>query len=98
LGGLLSAFVGTIDEHVVALLAAATRGDASTIVTHAHAIQGAAANVSAGVLADAAAALEHTAGEGLITPEEVEAVRLAWRDTKRHPMLEPIVAKGRRTG
>jgi PAS domain S-box-containing protein len=98
LGELLSAFVGTIDEHVVALLAAATRGDASTIVTHAHVIQGAAANVSAGVLADAAAALEHTAGEGLITPEEVEAVRLAWRDTKRHPALEPIVAKGRRTG
>jgi PAS domain S-box-containing protein len=98
LGELLSEFVDTIDEHVVALLAAATRGDASTIVTHAHAIQGAAANVSAGVLADAAAALEHTAGEGLINPAEVEAVRLAWRDTKRHPAFKPIVAKGRRTG
>jgi PAS domain S-box-containing protein len=98
LGELLSAFVGTIDEHVVALLAAATRGDASAIVMHAHVIQGTAANVSAGVLAEAAAALERTAKEGLITPEEVEAVRLAWRDTKHHPALEPIVAKEPRTG
>jgi PAS domain S-box-containing protein len=98
LGELLSVFVGTIDEHVVALLAAATRGEASAIVKHAHAIRGAAANVSAGILADAAAALERTAGEGIISTQEVETVRLAWRDTKRHPALEPIVAKGLRAG
>jgi PAS domain S-box-containing protein len=98
LGELLSAFVGTIDEHVVALLAAATRGDAGAIAAHAHAIQGAAANVTAGVLADAAAALERKAGEGLVAREEVEAVRLAWRETKRHSALVPIVAGGRRTG
>jgi len=98
LGELLSEFVDTIDEHVVALLAAATRGDTSTVVTYAHAIRGAAANVSAGVLADAAAALERTAGDGLVNAEEVEVLRLAWRDTKRHPVLEPIMAKGRRAG
>ena len=98
LAELLSEFVDTIDEQVVALLAAATRGDASTIATHAHAIRGAAANVSAGVLADAAAALERTAGVGLINAEEVAALHLAWRDTKRHPVLEPIMAKGRLAG
>ena len=95
---LLSAFVGTIDEHVVALLAAATRGDAAAVVMHAHIIQGTAANVSAGVLTAAAAALERTAADGLVIPEEVEAVHSAWRVTKRHPAIEPIVAKRRQTG
>jgi two-component system, sensor histidine kinase and response regulator len=95
---LLGIFVSTIDEQVVSLLAAVTRGEAAAVATHAHAIKGAAANVAADALARAAAALESRALEGVLGADDVEAVRLAWRDTQRHPAIEPFVTKGRRVG
>ena len=95
---LLNVFVGTISEHVVALLAGATRGDVNTVATYAHAIKGAAANVSAGALAYAAAELEQAARQGILDPNAVEAVHAAWRDTQRHPAIESIVGNKRRAG
>jgi signal transduction histidine kinase/CheY-like chemotaxis protein len=95
---LLNVFIGTISEHVVALLAGATRGDVNTVATYAHAIKGAAANVSAGALACAAAELEQAARQGIVDPSAVEAVHAAWRDTQRHPAIESIVGNKRRAG
>jgi PAS domain S-box-containing protein len=91
---LLGVFVVTIDEHVVALLAAATSADAATVVAHAHAIRGAAASVGAGNLMRAAAALEGTAAAGVIDAREVESLHSAWRDLQRHPTVDPFVNKG----
>jgi two-component system sensor histidine kinase/response regulator len=90
---LLGVFVRTIDDEVVALLTAATRGKAAAVRAHAHTIKGAASNVSAGALAHAAAVLESSAGAGAISGQDIEAVRLAWRDTQRHPAIEPALAK-----
>jgi len=90
---LLGAFVGTINEQVVSVLAAATRGEAAAVATHAHAIKGAAASVEANALARAAAALEAKAREGLVDANDVEVLHLAWRETRRHPAVEPFVTK-----
>jgi PAS domain S-box-containing protein len=90
---LLGVFVSTMDDEVVALLAAATCGDAAAVRAHAHTIKGAATNVTAGALARTAAALERSACEGVVCSEDVEAMRLAWRETQHHPALEPIVAR-----
>jgi len=98
LAELLNVFVGAISEHVVALLAAAVRGDAPTVAQHAHSIKGAAANVSADALARAAAELEQAARKGVIDARKVEAVHAVWRDTQQHPAIEPIVAGIRRAG
>jgi hypothetical protein len=95
---LLGVFVSTIDDEVVALLAAVTRDDAAAVRTHAHTIKGAAGNVTATTLARAAAALETSACTGVISADDVEAVRAAWRDTRRHPAVEPAAARGRRAG
>jgi two-component system sensor histidine kinase/response regulator len=90
---LLTVFVRTIDDEVVALLAAATRGETPAVTAHAHTIKGAAANVAANALANAAAALEISSFRGVISSADVEALRLAWRTTRRHPTVEPIAAK-----
>jgi CheY-like chemotaxis protein len=90
---LLGVFVSTIDDEVVALLTAVTRDDAAAVRTHAHTIKGAAGNVTAAALASAAAALETSACTGVVSADDVEAVRAAWRDTRRHPAVEPAVAR-----
>jgi CheY-like chemotaxis protein/HPt (histidine-containing phosphotransfer) domain-containing protein len=96
LAELLGVFVVTIDEQVVALLAAATRGEIAAIVGHAHSIKGAAANVGAGALMRAATALECAALEGAVATHEIESVHTAWRDLRRHPKVEPFVKNGSR--
>lgn len=97
-GELLHVFVNAISEQTVALLAAATRGDTKAVALHAHTIKGSAANVSATALAHAASALEQAARQGTLDVTKVEAVHAAWRDTQRHPSIEPIVANRRRAG
>ena len=93
---LLGVFVQTIDEHVVALLAAASRGEAPALAEYAHAIKGAAMNVDAPNLVHAAAALEGSALEGVVNPQHVESLHSAWRDLQHHPRLLPHVNKGHR--
>jgi PAS domain S-box-containing protein len=93
---LLGVFVVAVDEQVVALLAAATRGEVATVAGHAHSIKGAAANVGASALMRAAEALECAALKGAITTHEIEAVHAAWRDLRRHPKVEPLVKDGSR--
>jgi two-component system, sensor histidine kinase and response regulator len=93
---LIGVFVRTMSDEVVALLTAATRGEAAAVKAHAHTIKGAASNVAANTLANAAAALEISASEGVISGEDVEAVRLAWRTTRRHPVVELAGAKSGR--
>jgi two-component system sensor histidine kinase/response regulator len=95
---LLGVFVGTINEQVVALLAAVTMDDTAAVAKHAHAIKGAAANVSAAALAEAAGAVEKTARQGMVGRDDVEALRSAWRMTQRHPAVEPFVAESYRAG
>jgi two-component system sensor histidine kinase/response regulator len=94
---LLGVFVSTIDEQVVALLTAVTRGEPAAVAIHAHAIKGAAANVAAETLARAAAAVEKMARAGVVAADDVEALRSAWRQMQRHPAVEPFVTKGHRT-
>ena len=84
---LIGVFVTTMEERVVALLAAVNRDEAEVIATEAHAIKGAAANVDAHSLAAAAAALESSARKGLIVALQVETLRSAWYETQRHPAL-----------
>ena len=84
---LIGVFVTTMEERVVALVAAVNRDEAEVIATEAHAIKGAAANVDAHSLAAAAAALESSARKGLIVAHEVETLRSAWYATQRHPAL-----------
>ncbi len=91
---LLGVFVVTVDEHVVALLAAAAHGDAGTIAGHAHGIKGAAANLGAANLMRAAAALEETASNGCVEAREVESLHSAWRELQRHPTLQRLANKG----
>jgi len=90
---LLVVFAVTIDAQVVALLAAAARGDSTTIAGHAHAIKGAAANIGAGALLSAAAALERAALQGDIAAHALEALHSAWRKLQHHPAIEPFVKK-----
>jgi CheY-like chemotaxis protein/nitrogen-specific signal transduction histidine kinase/HPt (histidine-containing phosphotransfer) domain-containing protein len=87
LAELLGAFVRTMDDDVVALLTAATRGSSAAVRALAHTIKGSASGVAAGALASAAATLERSAGEGVIDREDVESVRLAWRDARCHPVI-----------
>jgi CheY-like chemotaxis protein/HPt (histidine-containing phosphotransfer) domain-containing protein len=93
---LLGVLVVTIDEQVVALLGASTRGQIPAMATHAHSIKGAAANVGASALMRAAAALESAALEGAVEAHEIESVHTAWRDLQRHPKVEPFVKKSSR--
>jgi PAS domain S-box-containing protein len=93
---LLGVFVATVDEHVVALLAAVARGDNDSIAGHSHAIKGAAANMGAAQLMRAADALEGAACGGCVEPREVESLHSAWRELQRHPTLERLVSKGSR--
>jgi HPt (histidine-containing phosphotransfer) domain-containing protein len=97
LAELLGTFVDTINDQVVLLLAAASRGDASAVVIHAHSIKGAAASVAAHALARAAADLETGARAGVIHGGDVEMLRSAWRETQCHPMIEPFVSGDQRT-
>jgi signal transduction histidine kinase/CheY-like chemotaxis protein len=90
---LLRTFIRTMDDEVAALLTAAAHGDAAAVRARAHTIKGAASNVTAGALAHAAAALERSAGADAIGAQELEAVRLVWQDTRRHPALEPALAQ-----
>ncbi len=90
---LMGVFVRTTSDEIVALLTAASRGDAAAVKAHAHTIKGAAGNVAASALANAAAALEISASEGLVSAEDVEAVRLAWRTTRSHPAVERAAVK-----
>lgn len=92
LGGLLGVFVNTLDDEVVSLLAAVTRAETAAVAAHAHAIRGAAANVAA------AATLERMARDGVVVAIDVAALRAAWGDTQRHPVVEPFVAHDRRMG
>ena len=85
---LVELFVTTMEERIVGLLSAVNRRDATLVTAEAHAIKGAAANVDAHALASAAAALEHSTRGGVIDLVEVEAVRTAWQETRRHPELE----------
>ena len=89
---LLSAFVTTMDEEVGALLTAATQRSTAEVRAHAHTIKGAASSVAAGALSRAAAVLEQSAGEGFIRREEVDSVRVAWRDVRVHPAIAPVAA------
>jgi two-component system, sensor histidine kinase and response regulator len=93
---LLGVFVVTIDEQVIALLAAATRGELEAVVGLTHSIKGAAANVGAGALMRAAAALECAALRGSVAAHDIESVHIAWRDLQRHPTVEPFVKNGSR--
>jgi PAS domain S-box-containing protein len=93
---LLGVFVVTIDEQVIALLAAATRGELAAVVGLAHSIKGAAANVGAGALMGAAAALECAALQGTVAAHVIESVHIAWRNLQRHPKVEPFVKNGSR--
>ncbi|MGA2842293.1 MAG: Hpt domain-containing protein [Steroidobacteraceae bacterium] len=98
LGELLGVFVNTLDDEVVSLLAAVTRAETAAVAAHAHAIRGAAANVAAAALARAAATLERMARDGVVVAIDVAALRAAWGDTQRHPVVEPFVAHDRRMG
>jgi PAS domain S-box-containing protein len=93
---LLGVFIVTVDEQVVALLAAATRGDVAAVAGLAHSIKGAAANVGASALTRTAEAVECAASKGAIATHEIDAVHAAWRDLRRHPKVEPIVKNGSR--
>jgi PAS domain S-box-containing protein len=55
-----------------------------------------AANVGAGALMRAAAALESAALEGAVASHEIESLHEAWRDLQRHPKVEPFVKNGSR--
>ena len=96
LAELLGVFVATVDEHVVALLAAVAGGDAEKIAGHAHGIKGAAANIGAAKLMRAAAAVEAVASNGCVEARDVESLHLAWRELQRHPSLERLVHEGSR--
>ncbi len=98
LAELLGVFVSTIDEQVVALLAAAARGDPTAVARHAHVIKGAAGNVSADALMQAAASIEARARAGAAGPEDFAALHSAWRDLQRHPRIRSLVEAGRQTG
>jgi two-component system, sensor histidine kinase and response regulator len=93
---LLGVFVATVDEHVIALLAAVAGGNAEKIVGHAHGIKGAAANIGAAKLMRAAAAVEAAASYGRVEACDVEALHLAWRELQRHPSLERLALEGSR--
>jgi hypothetical protein len=51
-------------------------------------------NVDAVNLERAAAALERSALDGAVNPQQVESLHSAWRDLQRHPRLLPYVNKG----
>jgi two-component system sensor histidine kinase/response regulator len=85
---LVGVFVTTMEERIIALLSAVNRGDPAGVAMEAHAIKGAASNVDARALATAAAALEKSARQDSFSVEEVEAVRMAWQETRHHPALE----------
>jgi two-component system sensor histidine kinase/response regulator len=93
---LLGVFVVTVDEQVISLLAAATRGDVAAVAGHSHSIKGAAANVGASALMRAAEVLECAALQGAVAAHEIDAVHAAWRDLQRHPRVVPIVNNGSR--
>ena len=84
---LLGVFVTSMEDRIIALLAAANGNDATRIAAEAHAIKGTAANVDAGALARAAAQLEQAARDGNWTGIHIETVRHAWRQTRAHPAL-----------
>jgi CheY-like chemotaxis protein/HPt (histidine-containing phosphotransfer) domain-containing protein len=89
---LIALFVTTMEERIIALLSAVNRDDAAAIATEAHAIKGAAANVDARTLAAAAATLEKSARRDLIVADEVDALRTAWLETRRHPAVDSRAA------
>ncbi len=91
---LLGVFVVTTDEHIVALLAAATRGDAAAIAGHAHAIVGAASSIGAGGLMHAAAALERAAADPVAATRHLESLHSAWREFQSHPTVALLVVRG----
>ncbi len=86
---LIGVFVASMEERIIALLAAANRGQAASVTAEAHAIKGAASNIDAHHLAACAAALESSARRGDVSAEAVEAVRTAWKETRLHPQIAP---------
>ena len=85
---LVGVFVTSMEERIIALLAAVNRGDPEGIAAEAHAIKGAAANVDAHALGSAAATLEKSARLGSLIINDVAAVRIAWQETKQHSAIK----------
>jgi two-component system sensor histidine kinase/response regulator len=94
LNELVGVFVTSMEERVIALLAAVNRGDPDCIAAEAHAIKGAAANVDAHALAAAAATLEKSARQGTFIVNDVAAVRLAWQETRQHSAVKSRSSQG----
>jgi CheY-like chemotaxis protein len=86
---LIGVFVASMEERIIALLAAANRGQAAAVSAEAHAIKGAASNIDAHHLAACAATLESLARRGDVSADAVEAVRRAWKETRLHPQIAP---------
>jgi signal transduction histidine kinase/DNA-binding response OmpR family regulator len=95
---LVGLFVTTMEERLIGLLSAVNRDDRTLVTAEAHAIKGAAANVNAYALAAAAATLETSARRGSVNPDDVEAVRTAWQETRRHPAVESCSTRKHESG
>jgi signal transduction histidine kinase/DNA-binding response OmpR family regulator len=83
-GELVGVFVTSMEDRIVALLAAVNGGDPAAVAIEAHAIKGAAATIDAQALGAAATALEASARQGRLDGGDVAAVRQAWQATRQH--------------
>jgi signal transduction histidine kinase/CheY-like chemotaxis protein/HPt (histidine-containing phosphotransfer) domain-containing protein len=82
---IVQAFTEDTQAHLVAMRAAAERGDGNTVYRCAHSVAGAARNVGADALAGRAAALEATVGS-------LSSVRIAFEITAMQADLDAALA------